>query len=258
MDRRRPVFLKFIAVVISVSMLLDWSVLAGLSVAHAEVQLASSPVISASKVEFVPAQIKELLNGCMRIEGEWISPENNRTMFLIRDLHCHEEAQLCISSAIKKLQKKMGTGLVFLEGAEGAFNLQLFSAFPVAEIRDKVSRDFMREGCITGAEYAALSSGINSGFRLYGVENSSLYVENLKVFRTVRELISNSSSIFETVDGVFNDISERVFSERLQELFRIRKMFREGNGKIKDAVSILEICMQQDGVVLNDEVMRLI
>ena len=162
-------------------------------------------------------------------KGKSFKGADRITLLLIRDLHCQKEAQLRIAKAIRLLRKKTGISSVFLEGAEGKLRTVLFESFPDARIRRDVGKRFLEEGFLTGAEYAAIEMGIKENLSLYGVEDTSLYLKNLKAFRNTRQIFAALQQITDSIDVWIEQSKNRLFSEEMKTLDKIRSML-DGEG----------------------------
>ncbi len=180
-------------------------------------------------------------------EGE----KKDSLIILIQDLHCQEEAQINIAKTLEVFQQKLGLKDVFMEGAEGEFDLELLKAFPDHKVRDKVGLQFLKEGYLTGAEYAALRSGFQDSLDLYGVEKRDLYIENLKSFLKVRRLSKELSSEINKIDEQIKNIIEKNYTKEMKELLNLQNQLKEGELKLDEALMQLKVLLQKHGQKLD-------
>jgi hypothetical protein len=99
----------------------------------------------------------------------------------IQDLHDSVEAQENMAGLVNSLQEERGVRLVGLEGAQGAFAIDAFRAFPDAEITKAVATFFMEEGYLGGPEFAAMTAP--SIPLLWGVEDMDAYQANVNAVK---------------------------------------------------------------------------
>ncbi|MFC1576616.1 hypothetical protein ACFL3J_02985, partial [Candidatus Omnitrophota bacterium] len=115
------------------------------------------------------------------VSDSWHAPSGGITVIHIQDAHCNYAAQHKIADIIEYLNTEYGIDAVNLEGGKGDYDLSIFTDIKSLSTRRKVADYFVKEGLVSGAEYFAVN---NPGkVELWGVENSKLYLENLKVYR---------------------------------------------------------------------------
>ena len=110
------------------------------------------------------------------------------SFFLIKDLHCHYEAQMNIAKIISVLTRAFNSNLVLVEGAAGPVDTALIASFPNRKIKDAVARQFVKKGQVTGPEFYSIYRKKHVPLDLFGIETESVYIENLKAYR---ETITN-------------------------------------------------------------------
>ena len=156
--------------------------------------------------------------------GSSFAGSREAQLVLIRDLHCQLEAQMGIAGAIRQIHSKTGISRVFLEGAEGAVRTLLYESFPNETVRKMVGKEFVKNGYLTGAEYAAIESGVSAGLELYGVEEARLYVENLKAFRETRSQYAEIKEETDRISEWMGVLKNAGFSKKLQRVERVHEM----------------------------------
>src|SRR3989338_1957563 len=81
--------------------------------------------------------------------------------------------------------------LVLLEGGEGKLDSLFFRSFPNAAQKEKILRDYLARGELTGAETASIFKEEQTA-EYYGIENQAIYNENKKAFL---EALQNESAL---------------------------------------------------------------
>ncbi len=219
---------------------------------------ATSSSSSISKNLSVLDQLKQLKLSDVTLSKTKEGKNKDSLLILIRDLRCQEEAQINIAKTLEVFQKELGLKNVFMEGAEGEFDLELLKAFPDFKVRDKVGLEFLKEGYLTGAEYAGLRGGFQNSLDLYGIEESTLYIENLQAFLKVRRLAKELSSETNKIDEQIKNIIEKNYSQEMKELFGLQKNLKENDMKLDEALMQLEALLQKHGQKLDGNLERML
>ncbi|KJJ86063.1 conserved hypothetical protein, secreted [Candidatus Omnitrophus magneticus] len=131
----------------------------------------------------------------------------------IQDAHCNYSAQHKISDILEYLNTEYGIKNINLEGGRGAYNFAIFTAIPEADIRSRVADYFIKWGELNGAELFAINNP-NKVF-IWGIEDTDLYLKNLKVFSGSLSYKEEVSKILEEIKTMLNKLKERIFSEEL-------------------------------------------
>jgi len=157
---------------------------------------------------------------------------SNKRLILFRDIHCHEEAQCHIACSISEISRKLNVDKIFLEGADGRVDTLLFETFPSEKIRCNIGKNFLHEGYLSGAEYAAIQMGPNNRTTLYGIEDASVYVKNYDSFNETRRLFVQCGNSINQVNLFLKKVKKTSFSNRLQsidDLYQILQGRYDGN-----------------------------
>ncbi|MDP3981908.1 MAG: hypothetical protein Q8Q33_10895, partial [Chlamydiota bacterium] len=226
---------KTLSILLAISLTLDWSMVApfgmGSPAIASEIPHISTGISMTQKVLDL-----ELPN--MQIEKIWDEGRNDICLIMVRDLHCQHEAQLHIARAIEQMNQKLGMSHVFVEGAEGPVRLDLYSSFPDKSIRTNVGNEFLKEGYITGPEFAALKGGLNMDLQIIGIENTKTYIDNLKTYRDVHENVTQSQTKLQEIQNILDRIIQQKYSSTLMKLHQIRRLI-DSNDNV-DWISVLE------------------
>ena len=90
-------------------------------------------------------------------------------------------------SLLDRLVEHHSLKLIGLEGAAGEVSNPLLANFPRKDVKKTVSLSFMRQGKLNGAEYLAANS--DHELKLYGVEDITLYFENMETSSCKHEVL---------------------------------------------------------------------
>ena len=144
----------------------------------------------------------------------------------IQDAHSNFGAQKSIANILDSLVSNYNVKLVAIEGSEGYIDTTLLQALPDKKIKEEAADYLMKQGRISAGEFFSIMSEKPVG--VYGIENSSLYVENVKAFRkTVFERLDNEKNI----DGLINSLEvlrEHIYSKELLSLSKKSLLNKEG------------------------------
>jgi len=83
---------------------------------------------------------------------------SEKTIVCLQDLHCNHEVQRHLASIIDYLAENFGAKLVGEEGAFGSVNVDVLKDFPLRPLAGEISDYFIKQGRLTGAEFAAANS----------------------------------------------------------------------------------------------------
>jgi adenylate kinase family enzyme len=142
----------------------------------------------------------------------------------IEDAHSNYDAQLKIRDIIKHLVDESDFSLILLEGAEVALSPELYQFFEEKERNKQVGAQLVQLGELTGSELYLLDAKKNViGI---GMEQSDMYVHNLKSFR---KLSRAKKELSNWTDTLRTEI-EAVASTKLpSELFQFLKLWLDLN-----------------------------
>ena len=160
-----------------------------------------------------------------------------RTIIYIQDAHCNYTCQRQISGIIEYLAEEYGIESVNLEGGEGAYDLSGCANIKEVSIREQTADYFLEEGIISGAEYFAVN---NPGkVKLWGVENTGLYLENLSVYRESLDKRVPAEEGLNSAKNVLEQIKKKVYSKELLEIDAMHSGYEDGRLDIKEYLSFL-------------------
>ncbi|MBU0683390.1 MAG: hypothetical protein KJ864_03780, partial [Candidatus Omnitrophica bacterium] len=158
----------------------------------------------------------------------------------IQDAHCNYEAQQKIAEIIEYFQKTYGVDTVNLEGGEGAYNLSLFTDILDRVVRKKVSDYFVSQGIVNGAEFFAINNHIKEKeVTLWGVEDTTLYVENLKIYRNFLEHKNTAETYLNQLDSLLDNLKHNIYSKEFLEFDAKYIEYKEDKLDVKDYIPYL-------------------
>ncbi|MBI4396048.1 MAG: hypothetical protein HY548_03065, partial [Elusimicrobia bacterium] len=133
----------------------------------------------------------------------------------IQDAHDVEEAQRNVAAIVQGLNEERGVDLVGLEGASGAFALEPYRAYPDAEITRSLADYFLKEGYLSGPEFAGLT--MRRPPVLWGVEDPALYQKNIGAVQSSFKLRPEAKRYVDRLETAVQALKGRVYSEELKE-----------------------------------------
>lgn len=141
------------------------------------------------------------------------------SVILLQDAHVHEEAQMHLAQLLKFLSGSYGLKSVNVEGAEGVLSTHALSYFPDKPAFKKSAEYFLKNGRLTGSEYAA--TVLDSGLRLYGAEEKSLYEQNRAIYFKTLEFRERDAQILSELKRLFHQLARYIYPEAMQEIVRL-------------------------------------
>ncbi|MBI3291543.1 MAG: hypothetical protein HYZ73_01860 [Elusimicrobia bacterium] len=122
----------------------------------------------------------------------------------IQDLHGHWEVQRNIAKVIEVLQRETDHPLLIgVEGATGESLQDFYRVFPDKALNLDIADYFLKEGLITGAEYAGMTA--DPAPLLWGVEDANLYRAHVQ---TYRQLLPEQSKLKEMLSQLKTQLKQ--------------------------------------------------
>ncbi|MFC2140214.1 hypothetical protein ACFLQ1_00670 [Candidatus Auribacterota bacterium] len=153
----------------------------------------------------------------------------------IQDAHCNYDAQISISNIIKQLVSENQFNLVALEGAKGLGDTTILRSIPDERIKELIVDIFVRQGDVTGADLASITS--EKDMTLFGVENSDLYLKNRDSFLTSLKQRATLNEKISKISWLLAQLKEKTFSEEAKDLFSTIDDYN------KDRISLSRYCV---------------
>jgi hypothetical protein len=150
--------------------------------------------------------------------------KSTQTVIHIQDAHSSFEAQENLSAIITYLSKAKTSEsqathdiLIGIEGASGPVELSAFREYPLADVRQRIGKDFVKKGVFTGSELAAIAAEDDNQISLYGVEDTQLFTENFRAFYGIATKQSELEIELEALEESLNLLKEATFSPQLTD-----------------------------------------
>ena len=143
---------------------------------------------------------------------------SKETIIHIQDAHDSLQAQQKINEILNLLLKEYHVKSVALEGSSGAIDPMLFKTYPDQDVARESAELLVKQGRLNAGELFAITSA--QPVSVYGVEDRTLYRENLKVFR---DLLNNKEKIESDLKGLSRTLEvlgERIYSVELKEVLK--------------------------------------
>ncbi|MBI2095681.1 MAG: hypothetical protein HYT89_05895, partial [Candidatus Omnitrophica bacterium] len=150
----------------------------------------------------------------------------------IQDAHSKLGAQESITKILDNLVRNYDLRLIALEGSADTIDTSLVSGFPVREVREKAGRYLLQEGRIGAGEFYSMIS--EEKVSLVGVEDPSLYSENLEVFKA---LVERKTAIRRELKGLrraVRELEDKVYSPGLKALSENKLLHKNGGIQFTD------------------------
>lgn len=148
--------------------------------------------------------------------------KSTQTIIHIQDTHSSFEAQENLSAIITYLKRAetspgLEDVLIGVEGASGPVDLSAFREYPLADVRTRVAKDFVKKGIFTGSELAAIAADADDHISLYGIEDTQLFTENFRAFYEVATKTSELEMEMDALEESLNLLKDITFSAELAE-----------------------------------------
>jgi len=145
---------------------------------------------------------------------------SDKLIINVQDAHCDFEAQQNISKILDRFAANYALKLITLEGASGVVGNPILSRFPDKRVIKDVSLYFMKEGKLTGAEHLAANTDYD--LKLYGVEDISLYMENLAAFEQSEPFKKEVKQYFAILKEALDKIREYIYNIKLKQFDELK------------------------------------
>jgi len=150
----------------------------------------------------------------------------NEVIINIQDAHASLTAQESIVKILDNLAANYDLDFIALEGAEGPIDISLLKSFPDHQIRKETARYLMKKGKMSAGEFFSVVS--EKPIKLYGIENNSLYRENVE---SLKRLMHTKIACIESLDGLIatlEALEEKICSPELIQLNKNTILHKDG------------------------------
>ncbi len=198
-------------------------------------ELASAaPVITAQAFKSLSPDTFSLPKDLGDIKDSWAPSKQSlkNTIIHIQDAHCNYAAQAKIAQIVGYLNSSYGIDTINLEGGAGDYDLSAFSAIQEKDKRDKAADHFVKEGLVNGSELFAINNP--DKVKLWGIEDTKLYVENLSVYRNSLKNKDRIDKVLKSISYMLTNLKMHIYSKELLEFDTKYVQYKAGSLDFKE------------------------
>jgi hypothetical protein len=180
---------------------------------------------------------------------------SDKLIIHIQDAHTSSEAQhnmakiICsLIPAIQESTPKGQTPFIGIEGATDEYSLDELRTVPDRKARERVGLDFVKEGKFLGAELANIMT--DSSFTLLGLEDSELFKEDFKAFRTVLTHKERLEAELNSRHAIITRIAERFGNKELNDFNILAREYESGTREFTEYLPTLFTFTESLGIDL--------
>ncbi len=170
----------------------------------------------------------------------------NETIINIQDCHSSLSAQYSIVEILKNLMSEYDVRVVAVEGASGYIDTSLLKTLPDEKLREETADYLMKEGKISAGEFFTATQ--DEDIALYGVEDNSLYQENLKVFREIFRKNRGSLVSLNKLLAALKEKEDKTYSGELSRMVFKSRLHRKGKISFDVYWDFLEKLCKEKGI----------
>ncbi|MFH1459539.1 MAG: hypothetical protein ABIG64_04110 [Candidatus Omnitrophota bacterium] len=203
----------------SITMFMIWAFLLSNS-AQALNNTTNTGIPAGIKTPVTHTSVDDLLD--FKIPDSWgiikdaYNSGSEKLIINIQDAHCDFQAQQNISKILDRLAANYQLKLVTMEGASGKVSNPILEKIPYKKAKENTALYLVKEGKLTGAEYLAINS--DYGLELYGVEDLSLYLNNLRAFEESQPFKAEAKQYFKALKDALDKLKISIYNADLREL----------------------------------------
>ncbi|MBI4358616.1 MAG: hypothetical protein HY584_04885 [Candidatus Omnitrophica bacterium] len=185
------------------------------------------------------------------VEEVFQGTENSPLIVHIQNVHANYEAQVNIKGILNHLVEKYQFSLVQLEGAVSKLDPAILQPSYLKEANLKLVDFLMREGRITGADAFAVET--DKPVELHGIEDYTLYKENLRMFKTIYKRQKDLKPYLNEIHRLILNIAPKLFAPELLDFTRKTEEFSTDKIDILDYLVYMNQLSERHGFgSLND------
>lgn len=158
-----------------------------------------------------------------QVEEVFQGDANSPLVVHIQNVHANYEAQVNIKGILNHLVDAYQFSLIQLEGAVSKLDPAILQPSYLKEANLKLVDFLMREGRITGADAFAVET--TKPVELYGIEDFSLYAENLKMFKSIYKHQVELKPYFDEVHRLVLNVGPKLLNPELLDFTRKTEEF---------------------------------
>jgi hypothetical protein len=194
--------------------------------------LSVTAILKTEEAKPIFDRLAEYAASDMRVEFSRKGKDGEPLVVLLRDIHCQQDAQMAIARAIKSFFVSFSIKNVYMEGAAGDVDMDMFRSFPDGAARERAGKEFLKQGYLTGPEFVLLTGGLDLPLSLTGVEEEKTYIENLKTFRKTKTVLGSVAEEIAIVRETVRRLFVKELSGDLLTLFQYSESLN-GNADAK-------------------------
>ncbi|GEM_PF-6883015 len=172
------------------------------------------------------------------VVSEFRGSQPGRFVAYIQDAHASADAQRSIQKIIDHFQSHAELNLVAFEGVEGELDPFLFRAFPKREILENVLNGYVRQGELSGIDFAAAVNTHES--RYVGIENRSIYESGIALFLEAEHNLPAAEHALNRIEDEIAEAERHSYPSNLKEIAEKIRDFEQERIDISTLVAYLD------------------
>lgn len=141
----------------------------------------------------------------------------------VQNVHANYEAQVNIKNILNHLVNQYQFSLIQLEGAVSKLDPTILQPSYLKEANLKLVDFLMRDGRITGADAFAVET--DKSVEMYGIEDYSLYMENLKMFKIIYKHQEDLKPYFDEIHRLILTVGPKLLNPESLDFTRKTEEF---------------------------------
>jgi phosphoglucomutase len=176
--------------------------------------------------------------------------DSKKVVIHIQDLHCHPEVQRNIAKIISLLDEKYGLPKVYLEGAIGNVDTSWLTSIQDRDLKSEIIESLISQGRLTGAEYYSVKSD-RPNF-ISGIENESIYKQNLVRLDKILSEKDKIDGVFETMSNDLGRVRDSYYSSKHKKFEKLVNGYKSGEIDSRKFYDAVRKYTSQTGINLAD------
>ncbi|MBI3999653.1 MAG: hypothetical protein HY351_03470, partial [Candidatus Omnitrophica bacterium] len=185
------------------------------------------------------------------IEEVFQGTPNSPMIIHIQNVHANYEAQVNIKGILNHLVEQYQFSLIQLEGAVSKLDPTILQPSYLKEANLKLVDFLMREGRMSGADAFAVET--DKPVELYGIEDQSLYMENLKMFKSIYKHQEELKPYFDEMHRLILSVGPKLLNPELLDFTRKTEEFSTDKIDVLDYLTYMnKLSEKHNFISLND------
>ena len=191
-----------------------------------------------------------------QIEEVFQGAANSPLVVHIQNVHANYEAQVNIKNILNHLVDQYQFSLIQLEGAISKLDPAILQPSYLKEANLKLVDFLMREGRITGADAYAVET--DKPVELYGIEDYSLYMENLKMFKAIYKHQEDLKPYFDEVHRLILSVGPKLLKPEQLDFTRKTEEFSTDKIDLMDYLVYMNKLSEKNKLVSLNELAEMV